>query len=152
MSCSIRLLSNLLISYANIFDFHLSFVSFVGPTICSCLGLLGNLLISYAKYLTIVCWTLMLLVCEHQWVSEASWRGKVLQHKWSWKRTWSWCSRRIQWKCREQCCSSINWGSWPIPNFGWQVSFSRTLLRFLCPFLSILGSLIWCWAGKKKLW
>jgi hypothetical protein len=42
---------------------------------------------------------LLLSVCQHQWVSEASWRGFLLQLRWAWKGTWPWSTRwRFSWK------------------------------------------------------
>jgi hypothetical protein len=44
---------------------------------------------------------LLFSVCQHQWVSEASWRGCLLQLRWAWQGTWPWRTRwrwRFPWK------------------------------------------------------
>lgn len=69
----------------------------------------------------------MVIVCQHQWVLEAYWRGKVLQPRWSWSRTWPRCQRVQQQRCNEQCGSPLHRRSWAVPNFGWQVRLLRTL-------------------------
>lgn len=80
-----------------------------------------------------------MLVFQHQWVSEACWRRKILQSCWPW--SWSWQGTRWSqniwrwfWQGRhDHYCCPLNWGSWTIPNTWRDIA----CLWYTCPqFLS----------------
>lgn len=77
----------------------------------------------------------IVLVCEYQWVPEASWRRKILQPWWTWQRQgtrwWSWIIPRwLQpWWNKRPCCCTINWRPWAVPNTRWQVAKLREHFR-----------------------